>query len=68
MQGVQRLANLDEVAPDGVLLDVLVCLLELVSLPRDVAVLCKLHHNVQVVLLHKRIAVPANQLSQCPAL
>ncbi len=61
MQGIQALADLDHVAPNGILLNVLVRLLELVRLAGDVAVLCKFHHDIQVILLHESVAVSAKE-------
>lgn len=39
MHEIETTANLNEVRPDGFLLDVLVCCLKLVDLTRDIAVL-----------------------------
>ena len=53
----QAVAHLNEVAPYGLLLNVLVCRLEFIYLSRNVSVLCKLHRYVEVVPLCEGVAV-----------
>jgi hypothetical protein len=62
VQLLDALTHLDEVAPDDLLPHAAVGLLVLFDLVVDVAALRKLHHNVQVLLFHKRVAVPHNVL------